>query len=232
MKGEVIIACDFETSAKCLEFLKPFAAKRLTPYLKVGMELFYQTGVAFVRELKAQGFSVFLDLKLHDIPNTVYRTMKNLAQIGVDMTNVHAGGGIAMMTAAKKGLTEGADGKKTPLLIAVTQLTSTDVNMLHNELLIQGDMEAVVSHYAINAKKAGLDGVVCSPLEAKAIKEIGLISVTPGIRLADDNVGDQKRVATPAYAKENGSTFIVVGRSITEAKDPVGAYLECVRQFK
>ncbi len=229
MKGEVIIACDFSTEKECLNFLEAFNKEK--PYLKIGMELYYQAGADFVKKLKQKGFKIFLDLKLHDIPNTVYKTMKGLASLGVDMTNLHAAGGIKMMREAKRGLTEGAVNNNVPLLIAVTQLTSTDQETLTKEILIDKPILDVVTKYAENAKEAGLDGVVCSPLEASAVKTLGLISVTPGIRLANDSVNDQKRVATPAYAKENGSTFIVVGRSITEASDPVEAYRECARQF-
>lgn len=229
MKGEVIIACDFASGKECMDFLQAFKEEK--PYLKIGMELFYQVGADFVKELKKQGFSIFLDLKLHDIPNTVYKTMKGLAKIGVDMTNLHAAGGIKMMSEAKRGLLEGSINGKTPLLIAVTQLTSTDQNTLTKEILIDKPILDVVTQYAKNAKIAGLDGVVCSPLEASAVKALDLISVTPGIRLADDSMDDQKRVATPALAKENGSTFIVVGRSITGASNPLSAYRECVKQF-
>lgn len=229
MIGEVIIACDFASGKECMEFLQAFKEEK--PYLKIGMELFYQVGADFVKELKKQGFSIFLDLKLHDIPNTVYKTMKGLAKIGVDMTNLHAAGGIKMMSEAKRGLLEGSINGKTPLLIAVTQLTSTDQNTLTKEILIDKPILEVVTQYAKNAKIAGLDGVVCSPLEASAVKSLDLISVTPGIRLADDSMDDQKRVATPSLAKEYGSTYIVVGRSITGANNPLEAYRECVRQF-
>lgn len=229
MKGEVIIACDFASGKECMDFLQAFNEEK--PYLKIGMELFYQVGADFVKELKKQGFSIFLDLKLHDIPNTVYKAMKGLAKIGVDMTNLHAAGGIKMMSEAKRGLAEGALNGKTPLLIAVTQLTSTDQNTLKNEILIDMPIIDVVTQYAKNAKTAGLDGVVCSPLEATAVKALDLISVTPGIRLTDDSLDDQKRVATPALAKQYGSTYIVVGRSITSASNPLEAYRECVRQF-
>lgn len=229
MKGEVIIACDFSTEKECLDFLKVFKEEK--PYLKIGMELYYQVGADFVKKLKERGFKIFLDLKLHDIPNTVYKTMKGLASLGVDMTNLHAAGGIKMMREAKRGLIEGADGKNPPLLIAVTQLTSTDQDTLTKEILIDKPILEVVTKYAENAREAGLDGVVCSPLEATAVKNLGLISVTPGIRLSSDSVDDQKRVATPALAKEYGSTFIVVGRSITAAENPLVAYRECVRQF-
>ena len=227
---EVIIACDFSSEEELKNFLKVFKGKK--PYLKIGMELYYKTGAYLVKELTEQGFKVFLDLKLHDIPNTVYKAMRNLASLGVAITNVHAAGGIEMMKAAKKGLIEGANGKEIPKLIAVTQLTSTDENVLHNEILIDKPINEVVKQYALNAKAAGLDGVVCSPLEAPIIKELGLLSVTPGIRFADDAVGDQKRVTTPALARELGSSYIVVGRSITAAQDPLKAYERCVNEFE
>ena len=227
---EVIIACDFSSEEELRNFLKIFKDKK--PYLKIGMELYYKTGAYLVKELAEQGFKIFLDLKLHDIPNTVYKAMRNLASLGVAITNVHAAGGIEMMRAAKKGLIEGANGKEAPKLIAVTQLTSTDENVLHNEILIDKPINEVVKQYALNAKVAGLDGVVCSPLEAPIIKELGLLSVTPGIRFADDSVGDQKRVTTPTLAKELGSSYIVVGRSITAATDPLKAYERCVNEFE
>lgn len=228
---DVMIACDFSSKEELFEFLKPFEGQN--PYLKVGMELFYAEGPEMVKKLKEMGFKIFLDLKLHDIPNTVQKAMVNLGKLGVDITNVHASGGITMMKAAKEGLIAGAKtkGYKPPLLIAVTQLTSTDQAMLERELLIHKNMDDVVYKYACNAKAAGLDGVVCSPFEASAIEEIGLISVTPGIRLLGDDAGDQKRVTTPKAAKELGSTFIVVGRSITAARDPLAAYLACKEQF-
>ena len=227
---EVIIACDFSSEEELRNFLKIFKDKK--PYLKIGMELYYKTGAYLVKELAEQGFKIFLDLKLHDIPNTVYKAMRNLASLGVAITNVHAAGGIEMMRAAKKGLTEGANGKEVPKLIAVTQLTSTDENVLHNEILIDKPINEVVKQYAINAKSAGLDGVVCSPLEAPIIKELGLLSVTPGIRFQDDAIGDQKRVTTPKKAAELGSSYIVVGRSITAAADPLKAYERCVNEFE
>ncbi|MDD4839897.1 MAG: orotidine-5'-phosphate decarboxylase [Clostridia bacterium] len=228
MNREVIIACDFQNKETTFEFLEKLKDEK--PYLKIGMELYYREGAGLVRELKAKGFKIFLDLKLHDIPNTVYKAMKNIASLGVDITNVHAGGGIEMMRMAKKGLDEGAVGNK-PLLIAVTQLTSTSAEVLKNELLIEKSLEQTVKIYAENAKKAGLDGVVCSPLEAPIIKALGLISVTPGIRLAGDSANDQKRISTPALAKELGSNFIVVGRSITAAENPLEAYRKCVAEF-
>ncbi|MGI6594299.1 MAG: orotidine-5'-phosphate decarboxylase [Christensenellales bacterium] len=228
---DVIIACDFSSREELFNFLKPFEG--YNPYLKVGMELFYAEGPDMVKELKEKGFKIFLDLKLYDIPNTVKKAMVNLGKLGVDITNVHASGGITMMKAAKDGLLEGAKmaGYEAPLLIAVTQLTSTDQAMLERELCIHKKLSDVVFKYAENAKSAGLDGVVCSPFEAASVEEIGLVSVTPGIRLIGDDVGDQKRVTTPKIAKELGSSFIVVGRSITAARDPLAAYLECKAQF-
>ena len=225
---DVIIACDFKNQDDLFAFLKPFEG--MNPYLKIGMEIFYKEGPQLVKKLKEMGFKIFLDLKLHDIPNTVEKAMRNIADLGVDITNVHAAGGVAMMAAARKGLDSTEAGKNTKL-IAVTQLTSTSQEVLENELLIEKPLNEVVKAYALNAKKAGLDGVVCSALEAPIIKELGLISVTPGIRFADDSVNDQKRVATPAYAKELGSSYIVVGRSITAAENPVAAYERCVKEF-
>ncbi len=230
MCKDVIIACDFSSKEELYAFLEKLGDQK--PYLKVGMELYYKEGAPMVRELKAKGFKIFLDLKLHDIPNTVYKAMRNLGELGVDITNVHAAGGIKMMAAALKGLREGAGEGTMPKLIAVTQLTSTDADTLKNELLIEESLENTVKHYALNAKAAGLDGVVCSPLEASIIKELGLMSVTPGIRLAGDSVDDQKRVTTPAKAREMGSTYIVVGRSITGAEDPREAYIKCSKEFK
>lgn len=228
MERDVIIACDFKNKEELYEFLVPF--KGLNPYLKVGMEIFYKEGPELVKKLHADGFRIFLDLKLHDIPNTVESAMKNIASLGVEITNVHAAGGIKMMEAARRGLDSVEAGKNTKL-IAVTQLTSISQEILENELLIKENLADVVKTYALNAKKAGLDGVVCSALEAPIIKELGLMSVTPGIRFADNSVDDQKRVATPAYAKELGSNFIVVGRAITKAEDPVAAYNRCVKEF-
>jgi len=227
---EVIIACDFSSESELKEFLSKFTDKK--PYLKIGMELFYKTGAYLVKEIVAQGFKVFLDLKLHDIPNTVYKAMRNLANLGVSITNVHAAGGVEMMKAAKRGLTEGATGTDIPKLIAVTQLTSTDERTLRDEILIDRPLVDVVRVYAQNAKLAGLDGIVCSPLEAPIAGDLGLLSVTPGIRFAEDGVGDQKRVTTPAMAKELGSSYIVVGRSITDAANPVEAYNRCVSEFE
>ncbi len=228
MERDVIIACDFKNKEELYEFLVPF--KGLNPYLKIGMEIFYKEGPELVKKLHADGFRIFLDLKLHDIPNTVESAMRNLAQLGVEITNVHAAGGIKMMEAARRGLDSVEAGKNTKL-IAVTQLTSISQEILENELLIKENLADVVKTYALKAKKAGLDGVVCSALEAPIIKELGLISVTPGIRFADNSVDDQKRVATPEYAKELGSTYIVVGRAITKAEDPVSAYKRCVKEF-
>ncbi len=229
MGRDVIIACDFPSRKELMEFLTHFEGEN--PFLKIGMEMFYREGPSIVTELKAKGCKIFLDLKLHDIPNTVYSAMKNLAILGVDITNVHAAGGVSMMQAAVKGLEEGAKGGKRPELIAVTQLTSINQTILEDELLITTPLAETVKHYALNAKKAGLDGVVCSPLEAPIIKELGLMSITPGIRFAGDSVSDQKRVATPEYAKELGSTYIVVGRSITGAEDPLKAYKRAMAEF-
>ena len=225
---DVIIACDFKNKEELFEFLQPFAG--LNPFLKIGMEIFYKEGPQLVKTLKEMGCKIFLDLKLHDIPNTVEKAMLNLGELGVEITNCHAAGGVTMMEAARRGLDATELGKKTEL-IAVTQLTSISQEVLENELLINHPLNEVVKTYALNAKKAGLQGVVCSPLEAPIIKELGLISVTPGIRFADDSKNDQKRVATPEYAKELGSTYIVVGRSITGATDPVAAYKRCVEEF-
>ena len=225
---DVIIACDFSNKEKLYDFLVPFEG--LNPYLKLGMEIIYKEGPQLVKELHDKGFKIFLDLKLHDIPNTVEKAMKNIGTLGVEITNLHAAGGIEMMKAARRGLDSTEEGKNTKL-IAVTQLTSTSQEVLEKELLIEKPLNEVVKQYALNAKEAGLDGVVCSPLEAAIIKELGLISVTPGIRFADDSANDQKRIATPAFAKENGSTYIVVGRSITGAEDPVAAYKRCVEEF-
>ncbi len=231
MERDVIIACDFKSKEDLMTFLKPF--KGLNPYIKIGMEMYYKEGPSLVKELKKDGFKIFLDLKLHDIPNTVKAAMAKIGELGVDITNVHAEGGIEMMKAAKEGLCSTEAGKNTKL-IAVTILTSINDEILHNELGIRDELKVndVVRKYALNAKEAGLDGVVCSALEAPIIKEIGFMSVTPGIRLLGDDVNDQKRVATPTLAKENGSTYIVVGRSITKATDPVAAYKKCVEEFR
>ena len=227
--SDVIIACDFSSKEETLRFLDQFKEEK--PFVKIGMELFYAEGGEIVKEIKKRGHKIFLDLKLCDIPNTVYKAMKNIAALGVDMTNVHAFGSIEMMKAAKKAINEVNPETK---LIAVTVLTSSDQNVLDNELMIDGNINDVILKYASNTKEAGLDGVVCSPLESKIIKEKcgeDFLTVTPGIRFADDAKGDQKRVTTPAMAKEIGSSYIVVGRSITGAKDPVEAYRRCVREF-
>ena len=226
--GDVIIACDFSDQETLFEFLKPFEG--LNPYLKLGMEIIYKEGPQLVTKLHNMGFKIFLDLKLHDIPNTVEKAMRNIAKLGVEITNCHAAGGVTMMEAARRGLDATEAGKQTEL-IAVTQLTSTSEQMMQEELWINHPINDTVQHYAKNAQLAGLAGVVCSPLEAPIIKELGLISVTPGIRFADDSADDQKRIATPKFAKENGSTYIVVGRSITGASDPVEAYKKCVKEF-
>ena len=228
MGKDVIIACDFKNRVELFKFLEPF--KGLNPFLKIGMEIFYKEGPQLVRDLKAQGCKIFLDLKLHDIPNTVEKAMRNLSELGAEIVNCHAAGGIEMMKAARRGLDATEQGKKSEL-IAVTQLTSISQEALEKELLIEKPLPEVVKQYALNAKEAGLQGVVCSPLEAPIIKELGLLSVTPGIRFADNSKDDQKRVATPDYAKELGSTYIVVGRAITGATDPVAAYKRCVKEF-
>jgi orotidine-5'-phosphate decarboxylase len=228
MGKDVIIACDFKNKEEFLKFIEPFEG--LNPFLKIGMEIFYKEGPELVRELKAKGCKIFLDLKLHDIPNTVEKAMRNIAELGVEITNCHAAGGIEMMKAARRGLDYTESGKKTEL-IAVTQLTSISQEALEKELLIEKPLPEVVKAYALNAKEAGLQGVVCSPLEASIIKELGLISVTPGIRFADNSKDDQKRVATPEYAKELGATYIVVGRAITGAENPVEAYNRCIKEF-
>lgn len=228
--NDVIIAADFPTEEKLDEFLEKLPGQR--PYLKVGMELFYGAGPDLVRRLKDGGYQVFLDLKLHDIPNTVARAMSVLSDLGVDMVNLHASGGRLMMEMAREALTR-PDGTR-PLLIAVTQLTSTSQEMLEDELWINEPVEHVVAHYAKNALRAGLDGVVCSPREVRAVKRAcgeEFLTVTPGVRFADGDLGDQVRVATPAQARLDGSDFIVVGRPITAADDPLGAYLRCRAEF-
>ena len=230
MGKDVIIACDFSSKAETIEFLEQFTEEK--PYVKIGMELFYSQGPQIVRDIKARGHRIFLDLKLHDIPNTVKRTMKVLSELDVDMCNLHAAGTAAMMEAALDGLTR-KDGSR-PLLIAVTQLTSTDENRMRQELLIDKPLEEVVMHYASNAKHAGLDGVVCSPLESSQVHEAcgkEFLTVTPGVRFAEGDSGDQARVTTPARAKELGSDYIVVGSPITQAENPVEAYRRCVREF-
>ena len=230
MGKDVIIACDFDSAEKTFAFLDKFTGRK--PFVKIGMELFYAEGPSIVREIKKRGHKIFLDLKLHDIPNTVKKSMAVLSGLDVDMTNLHAGGTIPMMEGALAGLTR-ADGTR-PILIAVTQLTSTDEETMKRDLLIDKPIADVVMHYAENAKKAGLDGVVCSPLEAGKVHERcgdSFITVTPGVRFADGDVGDQKRVMTPAEAKKIGSDYIVVGRPITAAEDPVAAYERCCREF-
>lgn len=230
MAKDVIIACDFAGKNEVLEFLDRFKDEK--PFVKIGMELYYAAGPEIVREIKKRGHKIFLDLKLHDIPNTVKKTMKVLSELDVDMTNLHAAGTKAMMEAALEGLTR-ADGTR-PMLIAVTQLTSTSEERMRDELLINAPLEEVVMHYAENAAAAGLDGVVCSPLEAGAVHGRcgeGFCTVTPGVRFADGEVGDQVRVTTPERAREIGSDYIVMGRPITQADDPVAAYRRAVREF-
>lgn len=230
MGKDVIVACDFASKEQVLNFLDKFQDRK--PFVKIGMELFYAEGPEIVREIKARGHKIFLDLKLHDIPNTVKKSMAVLSKLDVDMTNLHAAGTVSMMEAALEGLTR-PDGTR-PLLIAVTQLTSTDQERMENDLLIKEPIDKVVMHYASNAAKAGLDGVVCSPLEAEKVHGIcgeNFLTVTPGVRFADGDKGDQKRVMTPAEAKKIGSDYIVVGRPITAAEDPVAAYERCVAEF-
>lgn len=230
MGKAVIIACDFKNKADTLNFLDKFKDEKL--FLKIGMELFYSEGPDIVREIKKRGHKIFLDLKLHDIPNTVEKAMKSLANLDVDMTNVHAAGTKDMMSAGLRGLTK--DDGTRPLLIAVTQLTSTSQERMEQELLIKEPIEDVVMHYAENTKEAGLDGVVCSPLEVQSVKaKCGkdFITVTPGIRFAAKDAGDQVRITTPVKAKELGSDYIVVGRPITQAENPVEAYKICVKDF-
>ncbi len=230
MGKDVIIACDFDSAEKTFAFLDRFEGKK--PFVKIGMELYYAEGPSIVREIKRRGHKIFLDLKLHDIPNTVKKAMAVLSGLDVDMCNLHAAGTGRMMEAALEGLTR-ADGTR-PLLIAVTQLTSTDEETMHRDLLIDAPIADVVMHYASNAKAAGLDGVVCSPLEAGRVHEAcgsDFLTVTPGVRFADGDRGDQKRVMTPTEAKKIGSDYIVVGRPITAAEDPVAAYERCVAEF-
>ena len=230
MGKDVIIACDFDSAEKTFRFLDQFTGRK--PFVKIGMELYYAEGPEIVREIKRRGHKIFLDLKLHDIPNTVKKAMAVLSRLDVDMTNLHASGTIPMMKAAIEGLTR-PDGTR-PLLIAVTQLTSTDEETMRHDLLIERPIADVVMHYAQCAKEAGLDGVVCSPKEAEVVHSScgkAFITVTPGVRFADGDVGDQKRVMTPAEAKRIGSDYIVVGRPITAADDPVAAYERCVREF-
>ena len=230
MGKDVIIACDFSSAEKTFEFLDKFTGRK--PFVKIGMELFYAEGPSIVKEIKKRGHKIFLDLKLHDIPNTVKKAMSVLSNLDVDITNLHASGTTAMMEAAIEGLTR-PDGTR-PLLIAVTQLTSTSQESMENDLLIKEPIDEVVMHYASNAKKAGLDGVVCSPLEAGKVHErcgAEFLTITPGVRFADVDIGDQKRVMTPAEANKIGSDYIVVGRPITAAEDPVAAYERCVAEF-
>ena len=230
MGKDVIVACDFSSAEQVFRFLDRFTDRK--PFVKIGMELFYAEGPRIVREIKARGHRIFLDLKLHDIPNTVKKAMAVLSGLDVDMCNIHAAGTSAMMKAALEGLTR-PDGSR-PLLIAVTQLTSTDEESMKRELLIDRPLDETVMHYARNAMESGLDGVVCSPLESGKVHQVcgaGFVTVTPGVRFADGDVGDQKRVTTPARAKELGSDYIVVGRPITAAEDPVAAYNRCVEEF-
>lgn len=230
MGKDVIIACDFSSKEDTLNFLEKFGDIR--PYVKIGMELYYGEGPEIVKIFKKRGHKVFLDLKLHDIPNTVNKAMKVLSSLDIDMCNVHAAGTVEMMEAALRGLER--EDKERPLLIAVTQLTSTSQTQLEDDLMIDEPMEKVVAHYGYNAKVAGLDGVVCSPLESEKVHDAcgdDFLTVTPGVRFADDDKGDQTRVTTPAKAKELGSDYIVVGRSITGAKDPLAAYERCVAEF-
>ncbi len=230
MGKDVIVACDFSSAKETFAFLDKFTGRK--PFVKIGMELYYAEGPEIVRQIKARGHKIFLDLKLHDIPNTVKKAMAVLRNLDVDVTNLHAAGTTAMMQAALEGLTR-PDGTR-PLLIAVTQLTSTDQQAMEQDLLIEKPIADVVMHYAQTAKNAGLDGVVCSPLEAGKVHDrcgAGFITVTPGVRFADGDAGDQKRVMTPAAAKKIGSDYIVVGRPITAAADPVAAYERCVAEF-
>ncbi|MCH5317553.1 MAG: orotidine-5'-phosphate decarboxylase [Eubacterium sp.] len=230
MGKDVIIACDFSSAKDTFDFLDKFTEEK--PFVKIGMELYYAEGPSIVREIKKRGHKIFLDLKLHDIPNTVKKAMSVLSSLDVDMTNLHAAGTIDMMKAAVEGLTK-ADGTR-PILIAVTQLTSTSEERMQNELLINASINDTIVKYAENAKAAGLDGVVCSPLEAGMVKEAcskEFITVTPGVRFADGEVGDQVRVTTPERAKEIGSDYIVVGRPVTQVADPVAAYRRCCKEF-
>ena len=232
MGKDVIVACDFSSKADVMSFLDKFNGEGRKPFVKIGMELFYAEGPQIVKEIKERGHKIFLDLKLHDIPNTVKKSMAVLSGLDVDMTNLHASGTIAMMEAALEGLTR-PDGSR-PILIAVTQLTSTSQERMTNDLLINEPIDKVVMHYAHNAKLAGLDGVVCSPLEAGKVHETcgnDFVTVTPGVRFADGDIGDQVRVMTPAEAKKIGSDYIVVGRPITAAPDPVAAYERCLAEF-
>lgn len=230
MGKDVIVACDFSSKEQVMSFLDKFSGRK--PFVKIGMELYYAEGPEIVREIKARGHKIFLDLKLHDIPNTVKKSMAVLSRLDVDMCNLHAAGTKAMMTAALEGLTR-EDGSR-PMLIAVTQLTSTDQQRMEEDLLINQPIDKVVMHYAKNASDCGLDGVVCSPLESGKVHEVcgeNFLTVTPGVRFAENDKGDQSRVMTPAQAKEIGSDYIVVGRPITAADDPVAAYERCVADF-
>ena len=230
MGKDVIVACDFSSAEQTFNFLDKFTGRK--PFVKIGMELFYAEGPEIVRQIKARGHKIFLDLKLHDIPNTVKKAMSVLSNLDVDITNLHAAGTTAMMSGALEGLTR-ADGTR-PLLIAVTQLTSTDQESMERDILIKEPIDQVVMHYAKTAKNAGLDGIVCSPLESGKVHDVcgkDFLTITPGVRFADGDVGDQKRVMTPAQAKEIGSDYIVVGRPITAAADPVAAYERCVAEF-
>lgn len=232
MGKDVIVACDFSSKKETTRFLDLFENEDRKPFVKIGMELFYAEGPDIVRAIKARGHKIFLDLKLHDIPNTVEKSMRVLSELDVDMTNLHAAGTKNMMTAALNGLTK-PDGTR-PLLIAVTMLTSTDQESMEKDILIDKPIDEVVMKYAENAMECGLDGVVCSPHESKKVHDAcgtKFLTVTPGVRFADGEIGDQKRVMTPAKAKEAGSDFIVVGRPITQAKDPVAAYRRCVAEF-
>lgn len=232
MNRDVIIACDFSSAEETYRFLDLFSGEERKPFLKIGMELFYAEGPQIVREIKRRGHRIFLDLKLHDIPNTVRKAMAVLSRLDVDMCNVHAAGTIEMMRAAREGLTR-PDGSR-PLLIAVTQLTSTSEERMQCELLIGASINDTIVQYARNTREAGLDGVVCSPLEAGMVKEAcgkDFLTVTPGVRFADDNTADQVRITTPARAREIGSDFIVVGRPITAAADPVAVYHRCLADF-
>ena len=230
MNRDVIIACDFKNKADTMAFLDKFQEEK--PFVKIGMELYYAEGPSIVKEIKARGHKIFLDLKLHDIPNTVKKAMAVLSNLDVDITNLHAAGTTAMMQAALEGLTR-PDGSR-PLLIAVTQLTSTDQEAMERDLMIHAPIDEVVMHYAETVKNAGLDGIVCSPLEAGKVHDRcgkNFLTVTPGVRFADGDVGDQKRVMTPAAAKAIGSDYIVVGRPITQTEDPVAAYRRCMAEF-
>lgn len=230
---DVIIACDFPSAEETFAFLEKFGDER--PFVKIGMELYYGAGAEMVRKLRERGHKIFLDLKLHDIPNTVRKAMKVLAAMDIDIVNVHAAGTIEMMKAARQGLDEGTpDGRKTPMLVAVTQLTSTSPEALKEQLLIETPMKETIAHYARNAREAGLDGVVCSPLEAAIVKETcgpEFLTITPGIRFPDAAADDQRRITTPAQAREIGSDYIVVGRPITAASDPVAAYRRACTEF-